>query len=60
MTRRDEATHRDAFDRGTGEQLLAADDHVIGGVEANGVAHGAKAQGWDGVMLKGARHSGKT
>ena len=35
----DQTSHRDAFDRGTREQLLAADDHVIGGVEANAIVH---------------------
>ena len=36
---RDEATHRDGLYRSARKQLLAADDHVIGGVEANAIVH---------------------
>ncbi|MEN9840171.1 MAG: Shikimate 5-dehydrogenase C-terminal domain, partial [Bacteroidota bacterium] len=33
VPRWDQASHRDALHRGARKQLLAADDHVIGGME---------------------------
>ena len=39
VARRDQTAHSDGLYRGAREQLLAADDHVIGGMEANAIVH---------------------
>ena len=39
VARRDQTAHSDGLYRGAREQLLATDDHVIGGVEANAIVH---------------------